>query len=515
MIVLNTLFGASAGLDAFVAAFRVPNLLRDLLAEGALSQAFTSVLAKRKQEQGDESAWNLIRKLGTQIFLLMLVIVTLGIIFAGPIISLMFHARPDDVGFATEMSRIMWPFIAFISFAALVMGVLNVLGSFALPMLASCAFNVTAVILGLVFGWLFDPTFGPRSLLGFSIGVTLGGAAQWLVQCPTLRKSGFRFHFDFNWKDKGIIAIWSLMLPAALASGVTQINIFINSIFALELAEGSVTALENAFRLLQLPVGLFGVATGMIVLPDISRLAAKSNTGEVSEKLALALRQVCFFALPSFIILFFLSEEVVSVMFQRGKFTPESVALSASALKTYALGLFGYAGIKIVQPAFIALEKKWVPLGISLIAFGISVGLNYTFVRILHKDDCSWLSLTTSVITTLNFLAYFLILRIFLGSLKINIILKGLFRMIIAAIAMALVCLLLKEGIYYFLQDNTSLPITGNPFLHWSFWTRISILCLIGGASGGIYLATAALTRTPEMTTLLGYIKKRFFNKRG
>ena len=499
-IVFTSLYGTSAALDTFYTAFRVPNLLRDLLAEGALSQSFTSVLAKRRQAEGAESAWTLARKMGTQVFFLMLIIVSLGIFFAEPVMAFMMKKRPEDIMLATNLNQVMWPFIGFISFAALVMGTLNIIGSFALPMLASAAFNIVTIVLGLLLSWIIDPGFGPKSLIGFAIAVTLGGAAQWLVQWPPLRKAGFRFHFDFNWKDKGITTIWSLMIPAVLASGITQINVFINTGFALELGTGSVVALTTAFRLWQLPVGLFGVATGMIVLPDIARLAALDNKDDIIYKLIAAFRQIAFFALPSFIILFILSNEVVSVMYQRHKFGPESVSMTGAVLQTYALGLLGYAGIKVAQPVFIALGKKWIPLNIALVSFAINYSMNYTFVKIWHKD-CSWLALTTSVVTILNFLAYYFLLSKVLGTMHTGKLLSGISRSLLAAALMGVVCWFGRD---WFLQN----------FVHWGFFSRLLGLALVAGLGGIVYLGTAYLTKAPEMNALADKLSSRLRRKR-
>lgn len=497
--VFSGIFGQTGATDAFSTAFRIPNMLRDLLAEGALSQSFTSILAKTKKNLGDQAAWALVRKLGSQVFFLMLVIVILGIIFAEPIMSLMFHKKPESVPLATELNRIMWPFIGFISFAALVMGVLNVLGSFALPMLASCAFNIVSVIAGIALGWVFDPEFGPRSLLGFAIGVTLGGAAQWLVQCPSLRKAGFRFKWDFGWKDKSVKSVWSLMIPVALAAGATQINVFINMQFANELVDGSATIIQTAFRVWQLPVGLFGVATGMIVLPDIARLSSTGSTREIIDKLSQALRQILFFAIPSFVILFLLSSEVVSVLFQRGKFLAQNSLLTGETLQVYALGLLGYAGIKVIQPVFVAMEKKWVPLHIALVSFGINYAMNYTFVRILHKD-VSWLALTTSVVTTLNFLAYFFLLRAILGKFNLKDLAKGLTRITLAALPMALVC---WAGKAFLLQE----------FLQWGLFLRIFSLGVLCGIAGLTYLGFSYLFKSPEVISLINHLKARILKR--
>lgn len=236
-VVYTSLFGATGALDAFYTAFRIPNLLRDLFAEGALSQSYTSVASKTREAQGDAAAWELTNKVATQLSTLMIAIVTLGILFAGPVMEALYSGdhSPAEQLFATDLSRLMWPFIGFASLSALIMGALNIVGVFGLPMLASAAFNVTSVLFGLLIGYFIDPSFGPKALYGFACGVTIGGMAQIAVQLPKLRKTGFRWKPNFRWDDPRMRKIWGLMLPSVLASGVTQFTIFINTGFALDL----------------------------------------------------------------------------------------------------------------------------------------------------------------------------------------------------------------------------------------------------------------------------------------
>ena len=335
-IVYTSLFGATGVLDAFYTAFRIPNLLRDLFAEGALSQSYTSVASKTREAEGDAAAWELTNKVATQLSTLMVAIVTLGILFAGPIMEALYsgdHSVTDQL-FATDLSRIMWPFIGFASLSALVMGALNMVGVFGLPMLASAAFNVTSIVLGLLIGWFIDPSFGPKALYGFACGVTLGGMAQIAVQLPKLRRTGFRWKPNFQWNDPKIKKIWGLMLPSVLASGVTQFTIFINTGFALNLQKGSVTALTTAFRLWQLPVGLFGVATGMVVLPAVSRMMVGDGRKEVAAHIAKGLRLVAFFAVPAFLILYILGTEFVSSVYQWGRFNQDAVPTPSACWAT-------------------------------------------------------------------------------------------------------------------------------------------------------------------------------------
>lgn len=486
-LVLTSLFGATGALDAFYTAFRIPNLLRDLFAEGALSQSYTSVTAKVRETQGDRPAWELTNKIATQLTTLMVAIVTIGIVLSGPLMEALYTKSPSAsaLSMATDMCRIMWPFILFASLSALTMGALNIVGVFGLPMMASAAFNVVTIGLGFLLGWWIDPSFGPDALYGFSIAVVFGGLAQWLVQVPRLRREGFRWKPNFKWRDSHVFKIWGLMIPSVMASGTTQFNVLINNAFALELREGSVAALTTAFQLWQLPVGLFGVATGMVVLPAVSRMMVGEGRGEVAGHIAKALRLVAFFAVPSLVVLGILGEQCVSVVFQWGKFDASAVSYTGSVLTAYSIGLLGYAGTKVVQPVFLALEKRWVPLIAAVVALSISVSLNYTFVRILHKD-ASWLALTTSVITTLNFLFYFLYLRKQLGGICGGMLFSGLVRIALAGIVFAAVCLAGREWL-----------LSG--FTSWGFMPRIGMLALIGGAGGLAYLAVAWVLRTPEL----------------
>lgn len=503
--VFTSLFGASGFLDAFYVAFRIPNLLRDLLAEGAMSQSYTSVAAKVKEKEGDLPAWEVTNKVATQLVALLSVIVLIGIMVSGPLMEILYEESPsaEVMGLAVDLCKIMWPFILFASISALTMGTLNILGIFGLPMLASAAFNIVTVVAGFIIAYLIEPSFlvdpkaAPKALYGFAIAVVLGGFAQWAVQLPTLRKKGFRWKANFKWKDKNIYKIWGLMLPAVLSSGTTQFNVLINNGFALKLEQGSVTALTTAFQLWQLPVGLFGVATGMVVLPAISRMMVTDGKKEIAEHIAKALRFVAFLAVPSFIVLAILGEETVSVIFQSERFDASAVKLTGNVLASYSLGLLGYAGTKVVQPIFLALEKRWVPLIASLIALYISVSLNYYFVMVLHKD-ASWLALTTSVITTFNFLFYFIYLRNQLGGMCGKTLLSGLLKILGAAIPFALICLFSRE---YFMQD----------FTNWSFIYRALVLTAVVTAGGISYLAFSWIFKTPELEAF----KNKFLKKSG
>ncbi len=495
--VFALLFGLSGAMDAFNVAYRIPNTLRDLFAEGALSQSYTSVAAKVGEKDGMPAAWELTQKIVTQLISLMLAIITVGIMLSGTIMGLLYHgaSKPEDMELATGLCSVMWPFIGFASLSALVMGALNIVGSFGLPMLASAAFNIVSILVGAAIGYFIDPSFGPKALYGFAIGVVIGGMAQLGVQLPKLRRAGFRWKLNWRWNDVFVKKIWVLMIPGVLAAGVTQLNVFVNSMFALHLENGSVAALNCAFRLWQLPVGLFGVATGMVVLPSVSRLLAQNAGKKIADHLAQAIRFVAFFAVPCAVLLGFWGGAVVSLIYQGGRFTASDSLLTGDVLSSYSLGLLGYAGIKILQPVFIALEKPLLPMIIALCALVVSVSLNYYFVYVLH-GNAAWLALTTSAITTLNFLFYAFYLRRLLGSLSLHILLPGLARIAGAALPLALLCAALNR---YWLYDFTS----------WSFLDRLVALAAVGTAAVALYLGACWLLRVPELRELRGKLAAR------
>lgn len=589
-IVYTSLFGATGALDAFLTAFRVPNMLRDMFAEGAMSQSFTSVMSKVEKQDGRQAAWTLAARVSSQLISLMLCIVAIGILLAGTFMQQLYPERARVVletpwgassmlcadaafrgfrtnadglkeavftsqdklrgltadsclrvsyveklehgqtillttaaegvpeaairveprsfmGLAADLCRIMWPFILLASLSALCMGALNVFGVFGLPNLASAAFNLTTVVAGIAIGWFIDPAFGPDALYGFAVAVVIGGAAQVLVQLPKLLQKGYRPRWDiglrwergwFRFTDDATRRVWWLMFPGMIAAGITQTNIFINTAFALHLKPGSVTALSSAFHLWQLPVALFGVAVGMVVLPTVSRMAISGGGGEgnaISEHLAKALRFMALFAIPSAVFLCIWGDEIVSVFYQRGRFDATAADFTGDVLAAYSLGLLAYAGMKVLQPVFLALEKPWAPAGLALVAFCVSVGCNYTFVHVFNLP-ATYLALTTSIVTTLNFFFYFLYIRHLLGGMSLHILMPGLMRILGAGAVLALICWL---GGYFCFDSFTS----------WGFFSRFGALALGGTVCVFLYVAACLVFRVPELQMVVERFRRR------
>src|SRR5947207_802515 len=274
------LFGAGKYLDAFLMAFRLPNLLRDLFAEGALSTAFITTFSGKIATEGDESAWRLANKVATLTAVFMSVVTLLGIVFAAQLVDLLtwWSWPPDKTELTILLTRIMWPFMLLVSLAALVMGMLNAKYVFGPPAMASSYFNLGSIIAGVALGYWIDPHFGARSLVGLAIGTLIGGAWQLIGQFPSLWKVGYRFHPDLHWRDEGVRTVLTLMGPAVIAASAVQVNVLINSGFAASLGNGPVGWLNIAFRLMQWPLVIFGVGIGKVTLPLVCKSVARGET---------------------------------------------------------------------------------------------------------------------------------------------------------------------------------------------------------------------------------------------
>lgn len=499
------LFGGSRWMDCFYLAFKIPNLLRDLFAEGALSQAFVTTFSKKLHSQGDAAAWQLANRTMTLAAVFMAGVTLVGIAAAPWIVDLLTalsrsgasprHYQPDEIALTVTLVRIMYPFILLVSLAALVMGILNAKRVFGMPALASCFFNLGSMIGGAAIGWWLDPNWGQASLAGFAIGVVIGGFAQLACQFPSLRAVGYRFRPDFHWRDPGVAAILKLMGPAVIAASVVQVNVVVNAMFAYGVGEGAVSWLSYAFRLMQLPIGVFGVAVSTVTLPALSRAAIDGISAEFAPSLMRGLRLVAFLVLPSTIGLVILAEPLISVIFERGAFDAHDRLQSAAALQAYGYGLVCYAWLKVLQPAFYAIDKRWYPLMVSLLALVLNAGLNAWFVFGLRWGHAS-LALTTSLTATVNFLLLYLAMSRFAVDLGTTKQLWLLLRLALAGAVMAVVC---EAARRLWLSDLLGLH----------FIAKCGYLILTIGLAGLSYLVSTALLRVEEVSESLALLRKR------
>jgi putative peptidoglycan lipid II flippase len=492
-MLMNHLFSGILA-SCFALAFKIPNLLRDLFAEGALSQAFVTTFSKKLQEEGDKSAWVLANRVLSLAAVTMSVITLIGVIIAPWIVDILLSLAHKSYGenerqLIILMTRIMYPFILIISLSALVMGMLNAKKVFGMPALASCFFNLGSIIGGGLIGYWLDPSWGEKSLIGVSIGVLIGGIAQLVVQFPSLWKIGFRPHWDHMWKDGGVKKILALMLPAIIAASAVQVNVMVNAMFAASTGPDSVAALGFAFRLVQLPLGMFGVAVATITLPALARAAVGSIGSEFAPTLTRGINMVTVLVIPSGVGLGLLALPVVRLIFSN---YPE---LIASTLQCYAYGLLFYSWLKIVQPAFYAMDKRWIPMMVSFLSVALNFFLNWYFVRVLGLGVES-LALTTSLIALINFALLYLFLKKLVPSIKTALILDTLWRCAIAALVMGSLCYLANK---FLLQDLSSMML----ILRWL------IVGAVIGAVAVVYFGLCYVLGVREARDCFGMVLRR------
>jgi putative peptidoglycan lipid II flippase len=414
--VLAHQFGASAAMDAYNVAFRVPNLLRDLFAEGAMSAAFVPTFTKHLASSGKESAWRLGNNVVNALIVVTGCLVALGIVFAEPLVSAFTAERftLTQLPLTVQLARIMLPALTFIAIAAAFMGMLNSLHHYFIPALSPAMFNV--VTIACVFALVpILPAFGVEPIAAVAIGTLLGGVAQLALQWPTLRREGFRYRPVLDWNDAGLRRVLALMGPGTAGLAATQVNIFVNQLLATSTVDGAVSWLQYAFRVMYLPIGLFGVSIATAALPAVSRQHHFDDQLAVRGTVANSLSLMLMLNVPATVGLIVLAEPIVRVIFEHGKFTEVDTLATAAALRFYALGLLAYSVVRIVAPVFYALGRSRTPVLVSIVTVLINAGLNITLVRVLGYRG---LALGTSIAALFNAAVLLALLRGHLGGLQ-------------------------------------------------------------------------------------------------
>lgn len=432
------LFGAGFAFDAFVVAFRIPNLLRDLFGEGALSAAFVTVFSDYDETRGPESTWQLAGNVIVFITILLSIITLLGIIFADKIVLALvdvdFEKIPDKVALTQLLTMIMFPFLIFISLSSVVMGILNTKGRFFIPALASSFFNLGSIIGGVSLAFLLAHN-GHPSIVGMAIGTLIGGILQLGGQLPSLFRTDFKFKPHLNLRDPGLRRILKLMAPAIFGLAALQVNIFINTYFASSLQEGSISWLNYAFRFFQFPVGVFGVAISVAAMPLLSRQAAAKEFARLKETFTSSLTLAFSLTIPATVGLILLSEPIIKIIFEHGHFTAADTIKTAEALRFYALGLFAYASVKVMVPVFYALDDTRFPVFGSFLAVAVNITIILLSITSLHHKA---MALSVSGAMTANFLFLGTILYRKLDGYSLSYLLTGMSKVVFAACLMGI-----------------------------------------------------------------------------
>jgi len=396
------LMGASVFADAFNVAFRIPNLLRDLFAEGALAQAFVPTFKAALKRDGVPSAYALANRVAGTVLVVVGGIVLLGALFAENIVELMaagYDDVPGKVELTAVLTRVMMPFLLLISLSSVAMGMLNAQDRYGAPALAPAMFNVGSIGVGVAL--YVAGVEGKWVAIGWSLGTLLGGACQLGVQLPSLWRQGYRPRLrpDLRFADPGLRRIARLMAPAVVGLAAVQVNIFVNTWFASS-EEGAVSWLNYAFRFMQLPIGVFGVAIATVATTRYSDSAADGDTDAMARQMTDGLRLVAFLTVPATVGLFVLGEPIIRLIYERGRFLTGDTAATAAALEMFIVGLVAYAGVKVIAPAFYALDRARVPMLASILAVAVNVTMN----ALLHPIyGYRVLALGTAAAATLNF----------------------------------------------------------------------------------------------------------------
>ncbi|MBI3995069.1 MAG: murein biosynthesis integral membrane protein MurJ [Nitrospirae bacterium] len=433
-MILARVFGAGMVADAFFVAYRIPNMLRELFAEGSMSAAFIPVFTEYTTKRSKEEARELASAVFTTLLTIVAVICILSIAAAPWIVRGIapgFADEPGKFDLTVMLSRFMFPYLLFISLAALTMGMLNSLRAFAVPAFSPVMFNVCIISAAL---WLSPYLTEP--IFGVAIGVVAGGGVQFFMQLPGLHRRRMMIGFRFNPFHPGVKRIGLLMLPAMIGLSVTQVNILVNTLLASYLPEGSQTYLFYGMRLVLFPMGIFGVALGTAILPTMAKQTSAGQTDELKKTLSFGLRLVLFIIIPAMIGLMTLRVPIIHLFFEHGLFTAAGTAGTAAALFFYCVGLPAFAGIRIVVAAFYSLQDTKTPVKIAVAAMVTNVVLSLLLMRpLLHGG----LALATSLAAVLNFGLLIWILNRRLQGIEWPVILRSVGNTVAATIPVGLI----------------------------------------------------------------------------
>lgn len=514
-------FGAGFLYDAYVVAFRIPNVLRDLFAEGALSVAFVKVFTDYQINKSEKEAWRLASLILNLLAVILSVICIVGIIFSRQFVDMIADGfSPEKAALATTLTQIMFPFILLVALAAVAMGVLNTKGVFGIPASASTVFNIASIIFGLGIaywlsggGWLSsaDKNAIPDApsqwaIIGMAIGTLIGGAAQFLIQVPSLIRVGFRFLPVLSLADEGVRKVIALMTPAILGTSAVQINVMINTYFVSGI-DGAQSWLNYAFRLMQFPIGLFGVAVGTAAIPVMSRLASENKTREFRDTISSSMNLVFLMTLPSACGLIVLGEPIIRLIYEHGKFDATATSMTAVALAGYSIGLTGYAAIKILSPAFYALNDAKTPMVIAIVSIGVNFLGSYALREWLshygvtpetpHGYAHVGVALATSIVAIVNFFALALLMRRRINRLNGRVIAASFAKIAVASAVLSIVC----YTSYHFLLNLLGVG---------TFSIKLAE-ALVPIALGGIaFVIVAKLLRVSELEKALTAIRRKF-----
>jgi putative peptidoglycan lipid II flippase len=448
--VLSGLFGAGAVFDAYVLGYRIPNLARDLFAEGALASAFVPTFSRYLATKTKEEARELSDITGTLLLAITALLSITGMIFSPVFVEIFasgFHAVPGKFELAVQLVRIMSPFLVLIALSGQAQGILYACHIFGIPAISSSLFNIGSVAFGLTVGYWLGPHLGISTVQGMALGTVFGGASQLAFQLPSVWRAGFAWRPRWNLRHEGVQQILRLMGPAVIASASVQINVLVNTNFAASLHDaagnvlnGPVSWLSYAFRFQQLPLGLFGISIASATLPRISRSAARGDFKEFRDVLSNSIAMVLLTTVPASVGLAVFGESMIGIVYQHGRFLASDTHQTALALTCYAIGLAGFALVKLLAPAFYALGDSRTPMLVSIGAIAVNAATAFTTVRIFGFGHAG-LALSVSTVSIFTALMLLGLLRPRIGGVHGWAIGGSLAKILIASAVMGAVCM--------------------------------------------------------------------------
>jgi len=477
-ILIARFFGTGRYAQAFFVAFRIPNMLRDLIGEGATNAAFVPVLSEYSETKKKEEFWNLANVLLNVMLIVLAGVTLLGILFAPLLVRLIAPGFINDVeklNLTIYLTRFIFPYVLLVGLLAYSMGILNSLKHFSAPAFAPCILNLSIIVCSLL---------RQGSVSALAVGILLGGIIQLAIQIPVLFAKGFRFNFVPSLYHPAVKKIGRLLMPRILGSCVYQINIFINTMLAslsYIVGEGGIAALYYANRIFQFPLAIFGIAVAQAALPTMSREALESGLEKLKQTLSFSLRAVNFIMLPASVGLVVLSRPITSALFERGEFGRYSTIITSQALVFYSIGLFSYAGIKILVSCYYSLKDTLAPVKIASVSLILNIVLN---VILMFPLKISGLALATSLSGSFNFFLLLFMLRKKIGGFEGRKILSSFVRVLMASLVMA--------GLVYFCAFKIGL--------------NLFVVILIGIVS---YLLAAFIFDVKEVREFLKWILRR------
>jgi putative peptidoglycan lipid II flippase len=492
-MVMASFFGAGLASDAFIAAFRIPNLLRRLFGEGSLSIAFVPVFTECLSHQGKAEAERLAASALRLVAIVLVLVSIAGIVLAPAIVHLLaygFTSEPEKYTLCIHLTRIMMPYILFVGLVAMCMGILNVLGHFAAPALAFTMLNIAMIGTVVLFAWL-SPSQNIR-VVGLALGVLIGGVLQLGLQVPFLIKNGIRFWRSVTIWHPAMKQVLILMGPAVFGAAVYQINSLVICLLGSLLPQGSITYLYYADRLVQFPLGMFAIAMATAVLPTLSRQAAEGHWDALRGTFSHAIRLILFITLPSMAGLIILREPIVAMLFQHGAFDEQTTRLTAGALLYYGVGLWAFSAVRILIYTFYALKDTRTPVIMAIIAIGANIILGALLMGPMKHNG---LALSLSLASMLHLILLSVALRKKMGALGLRRIVRSVATSGISTMLMGLCVWQLARWL---------LPDTGASR---SVLLTDVVICMLSGMA--VFIGLAIVFKAPELDAVKQLVAKR------